>query len=315
MLDLVEIKSFYDTQKIKFVHNIQPINLHLLAIIVKDSELVEEMLPYYDYILLSTFSKYKETKDFVMQNALLQIIGNITPKISNHKRHFIDESDSPKYESKAISVYEHYVKFTYSYRIALFDFENNLKDLSQTYIIILLEMLSNFEYRMPFEYWTEMERMSDALKRLINHQCEKIRILAAKCFAQWQLPDQIPKIIQDKIRYIFSSDQNLAHGSIVACRNLILRYESSIKFVKDFNRIDFLRNLRQKVVKTFEKDYSEVPKNFYLRYHLFEFLMFLGFNIDHNIIQKLMNEDAVDSNIGYQLWRKKISEYNKKTIQ
>ena len=310
LLNLKEIKSFYDTQEIKFAHDIQPIHVHLLAIIVKDSELVEDMLPYYDYILIATFRSYKKSNDFVMQNALLQIIGSITPKISNHKRHNIEQSDKPRYESKAISVYEHYIKFTYAFRIALFDFENNLNELSQTYIIILLEMLSNFEVREPYEYWTEMDRMGDAFKKLIDHPCEKIRVLAAKCYAQWHLPHKMLKVIKDKIRYIFREDPNLSHGSIIAVQYMIQRYEASIQFVQDFNKGEFLMKMREKVSESFQQSYSVVPKNFYLRCYLFDFLMFIGFDFSDSLVQELMNEGNVTSNIGYHLWRKKIQEYS-----
>ncbi|XP_070505603.1 uncharacterized protein [Chironomus tepperi] len=308
LLNLKEIKSFYDTQDIKFAYDIKPIHVHLLALIVKDSELVEDMLPYYDYILIATFRAYKESKDFVMQNALLQIIGSLTPKISNHKRHNIEESDKPRYESKAISVFEHYVKFTYAFRIALYDFENNLKDLSQTYIIILLEILSNFEVREPFEYWSEMDRMGEAFKKLIDHPCEKIRVLAARCYAQWHLPHKMYKVINDKIRYIFREDPNLAHGSIIAVQYMIQRYEASVQFVEDFNKEEFLMKMREKVSKSFRQSYSVIPKNFYLRCYLFDFLMFIGFNFSDGLVQELMNEDNVNSTIGYPLWRKRIQE-------
>ncbi|KAL7022681.1 hypothetical protein ACKWTF_012344 [Chironomus riparius] len=309
LLKLKEIKSFNDTQEIKFAHDIKPIHVHLLAIIVKDSELVEDMLPYYDYILIATFRAYKESNDFVMQNALLQIIGSITPKISNHKRHNIEESDKPRYDSKAISVYEHYVKFTYAFRIALFDLENNHNDLSQTYIIILLEILSNFEIREPYEYWSEMDRMGDAFKKLIYHPCEKIRVLAAKCYAQWHLPHQMLKVLKDKIRYIFREDPNLSHGSIVAVRYMIQRHEASIQFVRDFNKEEFLMKMRKKVSESFQQSYSVVPKNFYLRCYLFDFLMFIGFKFSDGLVQELMNEENVTSTIGYHLWRKKIQEH------
>lgn len=314
LLILKEITSFYDTQDIKFAYDVKPIHVHLLAIILKDSELVEDMLPYYDYILIATFRAYKESNDFVMQNALLQIIGSITPKISNHKRHNIEESDKPRYESKAISVFEHYVKFTYAFRIALFDFENNLNNLSQTYIIILLEILSNFEVREPYEYWSEMDRMGDAFKKLIFHPCEKIRVLAAKCYAQWHLPHKMMNVIKDKIRYIFREDPNLAHGSIIAVQYMIQRYEASIQFVQDFNKEEFLMKMREKVLESFQQSYSVVPKNFYLRCYLFDFLMFIGFNFNDRLVQELMNEDNITSNIGYQLWRKRIQEYSMSVV-
>lgn len=307
MLIVTEIQSFDDTQKIKFANDILPIHLHLLALLVKDGELVEDMLKYYDFILIATFKAYKESKEFVMQNALLQIIGSITVKISNHKRHCIDEAQISHYESKSISVYEYYVKITYAYRIALFDLERNLDDLPQPYVIILLEIFSNFEYRRPLEYYTEMDRIKYIFETLLSHSCEKIRDLAARCFAQWHLPKDMPKIINDRVRYIFSDNLNLAHGSIVAVRHMIQRYEASVKFVGDFDKQELMKKPMKKVLDS-AKLCTAMPANFFLRYHLLDFLLFLGFSFNDDVVQRLLDESNVTSKIGYSLWRDKVKE-------
>jgi hypothetical protein len=301
-----DVQTFYDTQDIQYAGDVQPIHLHLVACLLKDSSLVEEMVKYYDIILLATFKSYKESKDFIIQNALLQIIGNITPKIANHKRHAIDDTMLLHYEAKAISVYEFYVKLTYSFRVALFDLETNFSQLSQTYIIILLEIFSNFEHRKPQEFSSEMERVTMCFEKLIEHPNEKIRTLAARCYSQWHLPKDLPAVIKEKTKCMFSTDPNLAHGSVVAVRHMVDRYEASVKHIRDFDRDEFLREIR---VICATSSHSKIAKSFYLRSFVLDFLLFLGFSFNDNLIEMiLMDESNVDSKIGYSLWRQKINE-------
>lgn len=312
LLVTVKIKSFYDTKEIRFADDVHPIHLHLLAVLLKDAELVGEMRKHYDFILLATFRKYKETTaDFIMQNALLQIIGCLTPKISNQKRHALDESELPDYEHKSIGAYDFYVKMTYSFRMALYDLENFRDTLPNTYIIILLEIMSNFEYRRPIEYWSEVHRFTTVFIKMLSHRCEKIRLLSAKCFAHWHLPETLPAVIEKTISRIFSSDQNFSHANIVACRHLIQRYEASIKFVEKFDKENFLAYIREKIVKISNEKISKFPESFYLRCYFIDFFNFIGFSISDEIIKRLMNEKGINSNVGYSLWREKVKSYLK----
>ncbi|KAG5671583.1 hypothetical protein PVAND_001776 [Polypedilum vanderplanki] len=305
-----EIETFNDIYKIQFASDVQPIHLHLISILVKDSELVEEMLKYYDYILLATFKLYKESKnDYIIQNALLQIIGNLTTKIGNHKRHAIDETAVIHYEAKAISAYEFYVKMTYSYKMALVDLEINLNELSQTYIIILLEILSNFEKRKPNEHSTEIDRITSSFKTLMNHRSEKIRVLAAKCYAQWIHPLDLPKNIYQIIKNLFLSDANFVHGSIIAIRVMMERYEASIKCInKTFDQIHFIKDIRSKILESATLNRSSFSQNFFLKCYLLDLLLFVGFKFEDEIIEMLMDESNVQSKIGYTLWKEKIKQ-------
>lgn len=310
LLDLVEIKTFFDTLKIKFACDVLPIHLHLLAEIVKDTELVGAMRRYYDFILLATFRKYKETTDFITQNALLQVIGCLTPKISNQKRHAIDESsEMPDYEQKSINAYEFYVKIPNAFRVAVYDLVVNGISLSPTYVLILMQIFSNFEYRRPFEYCTEIDQTSEICEQFLKHRCMKVRLLAAKCYAQWQLHENIPQIIFKTIQGMFSEDQNLAHARIIACRFLIQRYEASIKFVETFEREKFLNGLREKINEVSAEKSSTFPQSYYLRCYFMDFLMFIGFKLNDDIVQRTVNE-STRLNFGYNLWREKIKNIN-----
>jgi hypothetical protein len=295
----------------QFVENVQPIHLHLIAILVKDSDIVDEMLQYHDCILVSTFKKFKETKDFVMQNALLQIVGNMNPKISNFKRHNIDEeSESFSFEPKAISIYEFHRKMPNSYEMAFKDLQSNDGSLSQTFIIILLEILSNYEYRKPFSNWDESDK-STIFIRYLSDPCEKIRNLAAKCYGQWHLPENLPATIANYTETIFnSSNSNLSHGSLILVRHMIQRYESSVKFVEKYNDEDFLRNVRSHIISIVGDDNQNcINRNLYLRYHLLDFLLFIGFKFTDIVVTKLVSEEDFVINIGYTLFADKVRRH------
>lgn len=319
LLVLHPINRFEDTQSIRFDDNIKPIQLHLLATLIKDGDLAEEMLKYYDFILLATFKAYKESKDFVMNNALLQIVGAIVPKIANQKSHVMAQEDEPivVYEAKAVTVYEFYVKFTYSFRVGLLDLDCKLRSLSTTYIIILLEIFSNFEYRNGVEVWSEIERMPEVFKGLMRHSCEKIRFLAAKCYAQWRkVDDDMLALIKSEVNEVFSSDGNLVHSTIHSVRFMKLRYESNVKFVKSFNFDDFVfeSTLRTQLLDSFEGNERKfiAADNFYIRYHLLDFLTFLGFSFDSEIVESLMMEKGLQSHLGYEMWSQKVKELSTK---
>lgn len=307
LLIVPEIRSFEDTKSVRFVDNIKPIQLHLLAFLIKDSSLVEDMLKYYNFILLATFKAYKESKEFVEVNALLQVIGAIIPKIGKQNSTASDDDVSMvSYEPKAVTVYEFYVKITYAFRMALYDLDFNYESLSTTYVIILLELLSNFEYRSPGEHWSEIERMPEVFERLMYHECEKVRLMAAKCFANWhKIDEKMIKTIKDDASQLLSLDGNELLAKTCCLRFMIQRYESSVKFVSSFNSEEFRASLRREISKNFQPE-SISADTFYSRYHLLVFLMFLGFSADHEIIQSLSSEKGLQNNLGYHLWAQKL---------
>lgn len=311
------ILSFKDLETIKYKNTVKPLQLHLLAALIKDSVLVEDMLKYYDFILLATFGAYKECKNFVMENALLQVIGSIVPKISNQKRHLMNavDSDFLHYEPKAVTFYEMYVRMPASFRIALFDLKSQLNTLSVTYIIVLLEFLSSFEYRNTLEYSSEMHLLRKVFESLLYHGCEKIRTLAGRCFSQWQnidedLDDSMLNTIKMKIGGIFSGNSNKVDSTARFVRHMIERYESSVKHVKSFDWNELLGSLQNEVLKDFPGNFSGAI-NFYVRIHLLDFLLFLGFDINSKLINSLMLEKGLSNDFGYKLWNQKIRKLRK----
>lgn len=312
LLVTVKIQSFEDTKSIQFLKNVMPIQLHLLAALVKDGELAEDMLKYLDFVLLATFKAYKSSVDYVEMNALLQIIGAIVPKIANQKRNILNELETAvNYEPKAVTCYEFYVKFTYSFRIALFDLDVNVEKLSPTYIIILLEIFSNFEYRNIAESWSEIEKMRDIFRRLMSHEVEKIRMLAAKCFAQWHEVSEMLEVISNEAGGIIDADSNLVHSTCFCIRLMVQRYESCLKSVIPFEIAVVKANLRTEISEKFKKSGFPGATTFYVRSHLIDLLLFVGFSFEDHICQSLTSEANIDNLVGYKLWAEKIKNLQK----
>lgn len=169
-----QVTSFEDTKQLKFVETVQPLHIHQLASLVKDSNLLEYLLPYLDEIIVATFHAFKDYEDWPMRNALLQLIGAIIPKISNQKQHFI-VLDNLDYEPKNITYYENYIKLTYAFRTAVFDLRYNRNEVSSTYLVVLLEYFSHFEFRSFGEHYPEIDSLGIALRELLESPTDKIR--------------------------------------------------------------------------------------------------------------------------------------------
>jgi Putative death-receptor fusion protein (DUF2428) len=299
--------------EVRFKDEIKPIQLHLLAILVRDSALVEEMLKYLHFILLATLKAYKESTDFVVLNALLQVISAVVPKISNQKRQNFDEDSSTmvNYEPKSVTVHEFCAKFPGVFQIGLFDLQKEVNSLPNTYIIILLEIFSNFELRG--ENNSDIDQLRKVFEVLMEHRCEKIRTLSGRCYAQFsEVNDNMLHKIEEKILLLFSLDTNIVHSTVNLVRFMMQRYESCTKFVDNFNYVAFKLSLRNKISCEFKKQEFFGANNFFIRYHLLDFLTFIDFSKDDEVVQSLMLEKGLKDHFGYKLWSEKLKKLQEK---
>lgn len=309
MQDLLVIST--DINLIKFSENIKPIQLHLISFLIKDGELVEEMLKYYDSILLATFKAYKNSSDFVMLNALLQVIGVIVPKISNQKSHFDEHSDGiHRYEPRAVSVEEFFDKFTHAFSMGFNDLQHNMSSLPTPYIIILLEIFSKFELRNSSgQMLKKAEGLRVIFYDLMAHRCEKVRLLAALTFAHWhEVEDDMFEEIRSNLHNLFYSDGNRVHATAFYLRTMIERYASSTRSITEFDYEQFKASLRDQIL---EHKFIGVH-NFYIRMHLLDFLMFLGFTFNSKVIKSLVVKTGLQSLFGFNVWKEKISMLEKR---
>lgn len=279
---------------------------------VTDSELVQQMILFYDRILLSTFMGFKNSRDFVMINALLQLIGALVPKIGNQRQHVTGSlSEMLDYEPKAITIYEIYVKLTYSYRVALFDLKFQGKLLPRIYIIVLLEYLSNFEMKILYDHWHEISSMSEILEEYMASDCSTIRLLAAKCFAQWHVvTDRMPQIINKKVIQIFSPDENFSLACIFCVRYMLNRFEKCIMNVRPFDMQAVLESIRNVVNIEFCRSNLPVAPSGYYKGHLIDMLRFIGLVGDERIITFLASDEVnkYKNSFGHKSYMSKLEE-------
>lgn len=294
----------------KFVEGIKPLHIHQLTSLIKDSNLLEQIIPYLDEIIVATFHAFKDHQDWSMRNSLLQLIGAIIPKISNQKQNYIVQ-DNLDYEPKNISIYENYVKLTYAFRTALFDLRYKREELSSTYLVILLEYFSHFEFRNFMEYYAEIDSLGIAFKELLNSSTNKIRFLASKCFAQFQdLNGKICDEIVRKIESLFALyDENFGHSCILSVLFMLRRLETCSQHMhNNFNRNEFFEKLRG----IFRAKYLELMKRkctYYFRSYLLDLLVYLEFEFEDKVVQDLMFCWQAKNNIGFCVFKEKLTNH------
>ena len=308
LLIVSKTNSIEGVECVQFVEGIKPIQLHLLAALIKDSALLEDMLEHLHHILLATLAAYKESNDFVLLNALLQIISAAVPKMSNQKRHTIESHEKVliSYEPKSVTVEEFALKFPGVIKVALFDLKrNDCSESNNAYIIILLEILSNFEQRGKIS--VNNNELLRVFEDLMVNRCDKIRILAASCYGQHMEMEKILNDIKQKTLLLFSSDPNLVHSTAFLLRFMIQRYDSCMKYISNFDLPAFKNSLRMKIFNKF-KNQSFPASNFFLRCHLLDFFLYLGFLKSHELVLSLQLEEKLQNNFGYKFWINKLKE-------
>lgn len=170
-----QVTSFESTKSIKFQKGTKSLHIKQLTALIEDSEMLEQLIPHLEFILVATFNAFKDYSNYpMMVSSLVQLVDAVIPKISNQKKQLV-EPGNLDYEPKPVSFYEVYVKLTYSFRIALFDLDYQRSSLSTSYIIALLEYFSHFEFRNFGEFYSEIERLGGTFKGLMGNNNEKIR--------------------------------------------------------------------------------------------------------------------------------------------
>lgn len=279
---------------------------------ITDSELVQRMIVFYDNILVSTFAGLKNSRDFVMINALLQLIGAIIPKLARQKQQLTGGSSRMlEYEPKSITIYEIYVKLTYSYRVALFDLKFQGKLLPRIYIIVLLEYLSNFEMKILYDHWHEISTMSEILEEYMESNCSTIRLLAVKCFAQWHIiDDRMPQIINKKVLQIFSANENYSLSCIFCVRFMLNRFENCMTNVRKFDMQSILLSVRNSINIEFCRSKLPSTPSGYYKGHLIDFLLSVGFVGDEKIIAFLASDEInkYRNSFGHKKYLSKLNE-------
>jgi hypothetical protein len=178
--------------------------------------------------------------------------------------------------------------------------------VSNDYVIILLEILSNFEHRGENSMSAVIKELLEIFEQLMAHRCDKIRILAGRCFALYsEINDKTLQTIKDKVSLLFSPDPNIVHSTAFTLRFMIQRYENCTRFVTDFNPAAFKSDLKVKISNIFTTQNFHAL-NFFVLYHLLDLLLFLDFSKDDEVVRLLLKETNLKNHFGYKLWNDKV---------
>lgn len=299
------------TEEMTFSATIHPLQLHILAKLIKDSKITNSVMTKYDKILFATIQLFKTAKEYVIINGLLQVLGSLVPKISIQKRHIIENDIETKedlinsaYEHKDVSVRNFNTRFQNMSSVVKKDLAleaNSIGALPQIYIIVILQILSAFENSYP-----SLEEVDEILKilfKLMHHRCEKIRMLSAKCASLWiEERAESSQLIESSIMNLFTSNENLQIATTRFLTLSILRFYHSVVIEAS----SLLFNLRS-IIRLKVSQLCFESSSFYVRCYLLDFLLFIGFGKDDDIIIKLKCSANAKVFHGYNLWREKIN--------
>ncbi|GAB0086841.1 hypothetical protein DMENIID0001_010360 [Sergentomyia squamirostris] len=208
--------------------NLEAVMLHYLCVLVKDSSLTEEILPYTPTILTVAFGKINSC-EWTVRNGALQLCGALIPKIVGQKTHFqVDEDWQPV----KVSIDDVRIKFGEINNFLLDSLRNYTKD-STTILITILELIS----RMGF-WWTETYSMDNiltirsALWNLLSHPCHHIRLLSAKSFASLHEFTEIPGILLNLVKIVPQIvPPNHLHGILLTMDAMVKKFKAESHFI------------------------------------------------------------------------------------
>lgn len=233
--------------------NLEAVMLHYLCVLVKDSSLAEDILPFIPEILWIAFHKI-DSYEWTVRNGALQLCGALIPKIVGQKTHF---QEIEEWQPVRLSVDDLRIRLAdiNSFLLAtLRDFRKN----STTMLITILELLSRIEF-----WWTEIhspnniQTFRSILWTLLSHPRHKIRLLSAKCFAGFHEFHQIPGIIFQIINILPEiTDQNTFHGLILASDALTRKYRCESFAIPEHNSSEFLTYLQNEI----QRCWSNLPE-------------------------------------------------------
>uniref|UniRef100_A0A1B0GKQ2 Putative death-receptor fusion protein n=1 Tax=Lutzomyia longipalpis TaxID=7200 RepID=A0A1B0GKQ2_LUTLO len=248
--------------------NLEAVMLHYLCVLVKDSSLVEDMLPFVPEILRIAFQKI-DSEEWTVRNGALQLCGAMIPKIVGQKMHYQEEED---WQPVKLSVDDVRIRLSTISAFLLTTLTNSAQN-STTLLITILELLSRIEF-----WWTEIHSAGNILAfravlwGLLEHPCHKIRLLSARCFSGFHEFHQIPGIVFQIIELLPQiTNPNLFHGLLMATDALTRKYRAESFAIPTHNAANFLSDVQEAVKKHWE-GFPEKNLGPFIRINLKKFL-------------------------------------------
>lgn len=315
MNELLTISSSQDKTKILNKDSLETSLLHYLCVLVKDSSLSEEIMPYLEQILELTFDKIN-SKEWTTRNAALQLFGSIVPKLTKQKQFFDGEKDD--WEPILVTIDDILVKMP-KFGIFILNHLESSQNYSTSSLILFLEFLSKIEVRKSFVNHKEIiEKFNTVFWNLLSHCDDQVRKLSAKCFALFhEFRVELKNLIEICVSLIFQIKEiNFQHGLILTVFYMLKKFLADSKFM-EFNEKFYLEKIRNVFRENFIS--PEKENSFYLRCYLIDLLILLEFKVDDEIfieivfcrknfmIKELGLLDAEKRfNFGYEMWKCKV---------
>lgn len=186
-------------------------------------------------------------------------------------------------------------------------------------IILFLEFLSKIEVRkLSFNDTDNIFQYNQVFWRLLRHQNEKVRVLAAKCFTLFhEFRLGIPKAIGNIITILFKiSDENFVFGLLQTLIFMIKKYESDIRFIEANGRTILFGKIRELIRENISFPCRNI--SFYLKCKFLEFLIYLNFDLYDSLVVNIVfgklitcredventleNENISCHDLGYYHW-------------
>lgn len=321
MEELLTISSSQDQTKILNKDSLEASMLHYLCVLVKDSSLAEDIMPYLERILELTFDKIN-SKEWTTRNASLQLFGSIVPKLTKQKQFFDGEKDD--WEPILVTIDEILIKMP-KFGIFILKHLESSHNYSTSSLILFLEFLTKVEVRKNCCSMNDnkemIEKFNSVFWNLLKHRDVQVRKLSAKCLALFhEFRFELKNFIEICVSLIFLlEEQNFQHGLILTVFYMLKKYLNDSKFM-EFDENFFLEKIRNIFRKNF--NFSEkMEKSFYLRCYLIDLLILMGFKVDDVIFKEivfwrknvpindlsLLNSDGEKKfNFGYEAWKCKV---------
>lgn len=209
--------------------SIQGVFLHYLSVLVRDSSVGQDVLPHMNEIMAMCLEKI-ESNDWSTRNAALQLFGALVPKIVGQQ-----QQQSAEWEPCQLSIGELQVTMHKIFTFITYCLRNCDK-ISDILLVAILSFMTAIEYRQlrldgptsptapPLQHGDDdavLERVREDFYQLLSHRMEKVRALAAVCFARVHRLKDIPALIDALSEYVYAiDDPNFQHGILLAMTKL-----------------------------------------------------------------------------------------------
>ncbi|XP_067617529.1 uncharacterized protein [Eurosta solidaginis] len=299
----------------------EPLLLHYLGVLVRDTELRDALSPYHNEILLITLKRI-ENPDWSEFNAALQLFGALIPKIvgqtpaKDYEETTANENNDITYDEiiRKLPTACNYILDYFSKKKQQRQYDQSISTRTTVLFLGFLSKVKHLPKRVEIEKdelitsCPFIERIRELTWRLLAHRCERVRKLAALSFVRAhdfriELPQALLSI-SSILGNLF--DENFLMGLLFTLVEGILRLQHESLHTNNVGCKEFIRKLRFSFTNL--KLSTEKYKPYTLAKMLDIFCM-VGLKRDDKIVQTLFYNSANSDSIGYDVWQQSAAKF------